>query len=217
MKTFLGISVVAAVVAIAAGLYAAGDGAAPKAGARWPQVFRQAKMTVIAQKLGLTSDQRAKLKAIRGETAEAVKAIQANSALTPEQKHAQVAAARHAGRAQMGTVLTDEQKGRLALIRSHPARLNDLAAQRVKRSMVANRLGLSPDQRTRIRDISTKTAAAVKSTRTDASLTPEAKHERMRQLAEASRTELRGILTPEQQTRLNRMRRRLLAPLGRLG
>jgi hypothetical protein len=217
MKKLLGIGVVAAVVAIAAGLNAAGVGVAPATRARWSQAFHRAKMNVIAHKLGLTADQRARRKAIRGQTAEAVKAIQANGALTLEQKQTQVAAARQAGRAQMGAVLTDQQKGRLAFMRSHPARLNALAAHRVRVGMVANRLGLSPDQRAKIRDINARTAAAVKPIRMDASLTPDAKHERVRQLVEASRTEIRGILTPEQQHRLNRMRRRLLAPLGPLG
>ncbi len=217
MKKLLGIGVVAAIVAIAAVVNAASGGMAPTLRARWPHAFQRAKMSVIAQKLGLTADQRGKLKAIRGQTVEAVKAIQANSALTPEQKQAQVAAARQAGRVQMGVVLTDEQKGKLAFIRNHPERLNVLATRRFKVGLVANRLGLSPDQRTKIRDINAKTAAAVKPIRMDASLPPEAKHARVRQLVEASRTEIRGILTPEQQIRLDRMRRRLLAPLGPLG
>ena len=88
---------------------------------------------------------------------------------------------------------------------------------RVRTGMVAKRLGLSPDQRAKIRDIRTKTAAAVQPVRTDASLTPEAKRAKVRELVEAGRTELRGVLTPGQQQKLQRIRRRLLAPLGPLG
>jgi len=53
--------------------------------------------------------------------------------------------------------------------------------------------------------------------RADASLTPEAKRAKVRELVEASRTEIHGVLTPEQEAKLQRIRRRLLAPLGPLG
>jgi len=206
--------------AAAAGGGAAGDPAAgqrPEGRARVAGAFHKAKMGVIADRLGLTADQRAKLKAIHSQTAATVQGIRANSALTAEQKQAQIAAARQGAKAGMKAVLTDEQLGKLALIRSHPRQLNELATRRVRMGMTANRLGLSPDQRAKIRDIAQKTAAAVKPVRQDPNLTPGAKREKVRQLVDASRTEIRGVLTAEQQERLQRMRRRLLAPLGPLG
>ena len=228
MKTNAKLEVMAVLAAGIIGLgaaAAAGDGAAgdapassvPGGHARWAAAFHRAKMGVVADRLGLTADQRAKLKDIRTRTASSVQAIRANSALTAEQKQAQVAAARQGAKAQMKAVLTDEQLGKLAFIRSHPRQLNELTTRRVKMGMAANRLGLSPDQRAKIRDITQKTAAAVKPVRQDPSLTPAAKREKVRQLVDASRTEIRGVLTAEQQVRLEHMRRRLLAPLGPLG
>jgi len=217
MKTNLKIGICAVVLAGAVGLGAAAAGEGPGGHARWKEAFHKAKMSVIANRLGLTADQRAKLKAIHTRTADAVKAIRANSALTAEQKQTQITAVRRGAKTQGKAVLTDEQLGKLALLRSHPRALNQLAVRRVRMGMVANRLGLSPDQRTQIREIAAKTAAAVKPVRQDPNLTPAAKQERVRQLVQASRAEIMGILTPAQQTRLNRMRRHLLAPLGPLG
>ena len=228
MKTNAKLEIFAVLVAGVIGLGAAavaggGSTGDPTAGpgaaghTRWANAFHRAKMGVIADRLGLTADQRTKLKAIRTQTASSVQAIRANSALTAEQKQAQVAAARMGAKTQMKAVLTDEQLGKLAFIRSHPRHLNELATRRMKMGMAANRLGLSPDQRAKIRDITQKTAAAVKPVRQDPNLTPAAKREKVRQLVDASRTEIRGVLTAEQQDRLQRMRRRLLAPLGPLG
>jgi Spy/CpxP family protein refolding chaperone len=217
MKTNLKWGVFVIVLGGAVGLGAAAAPTGPDGHARWARGFEKAKMSVIANRLGLTAEQRTKLKAIHTQTAAAVQAIRANSALSAGQKQAQIASARQGAKAQMRAVLTDAQRGQLAFLRSHPRRLNLMAARRLRMGVMANRLGLSPDQRAKIREIAAKTAAAVKPVRHDASLAPEAKRERVRQLVAASRTEIRGVLTPEQQQRLQRMRRRLLAPLGPLG
>jgi len=224
MKTSWKLGIVLVVAAGAVGLGAAAAGFGPAAAgmgpgghARWAAAFHRAKMGVIANRLGLTADQRAKLKAIRTQTGSNLQAIRANGALTAEQKQAQLAAARQGAKAQLKAVLTDEQLGKLAFLRNHPRQLNELATRRVKMGMAANQLGLSPDQRAKIRDITQKTAAAVKPVRQDPNLTPAARREKVRQLVDASRTEIRGVLTAEQQDRLQRMRRRLLAPLGPLG
>jgi Spy/CpxP family protein refolding chaperone len=217
MKKFLGISLGAAVIAIAACFGAESAGVAPFAGAQWPKTLKRAKMSILAERLGLTAEQKAQFKTVRTQTATAVKAIRANAALTAEQKRTQVRVAVQASREQMRTLLTPDQQAKLARLQSHPGRLNALAAMRVRTGMLANRLRLSPDQRAKIRDIRTQTADAVRPIRTNASLTPEAKRVKVRQLVEASRTEMRGVLTPKQQEKLQRIRQRLLAPLGPFG
>jgi Spy/CpxP family protein refolding chaperone len=174
-------------------------------------------MSIVAGRLGLTAEQKAQLKTIRDQTAEAVKAIRANAALTADQKRAQAVAAWKTSREQMRALLASDQQAKLAQIKSHPGRLNALAVSRVRMGLLANRLGLTPDQRAQIRDIHTKTVAAVNPIRADASLTPEAKQAKVRELVEASRTEIHVVLTPEQEAKLQRIRRRLLAPLGPLG
>lgn len=207
----------AAVIAIAACFGAESAGVAPFDRAQWPHALKRAKMSVLAERLGLTAEQKAQFKTIRTQTAAAVKDIKAKAALTAEQKQTQVRAAWQASREKMRTLLTPDQQARLAQLQKHPRRLKALAAMRVRLGMVANRLGLSPDQRAKIRDIRTQTAAAVQPIRKDASLTPEAKRAKVRELVEAGRTEMQGVLTPKQQKKLQRIRARLLAPLGPLG
>lgn len=217
MKKLPGISLCAAVIAMAVCFGAENGGVAPSARAQWPKDLKHAKMSIVAERLGLTAGQKAQFKALRAQTAATVKDIRANAALTPEQKRTQVRVALQSLREQMRTQLTPDQQAKLARIQRHPGRLNALAVTRLRTNLVAKRLGLNSDQRARIRDIRAKTAAAVQPVRADSSLTPEAKRAKVRQLVEAGRTELRGVLTPGQLQKLQRIRRHLLAPLGPLG
>lgn len=191
--------------------------AAAPAAHPWARAFRRAKMAVVADRLGLTDEQRAKLKSLRADTRASIQAIRANTALTPEQKQAQVVEAWRAGRTRMRAVLTDQQQGRLAQILSEPRRLNVQARMRLRMGMVANRLGLSPDQRSKIHAMHAQLVAALKPIRADASLTPEQRQAKVRGLVQANREQIRGVLNADQQAHLARMRRRLLAPLGPLG
>ncbi|OIR18986.1 LTXXQ motif protein [mine drainage metagenome] len=179
--------------------------------------FQAARMHVIADKLGLSADQRAKLKDIRKQTAATVQAVRANTALKPEQKRQQIAAVWRSSRVQMKSVLTDAQKGRLAQILSHPRRLNRMAAMRVRVIGMENRLGLSPDQRGRIQAIAHQTASALKPLRTDKTLAADARRAKIRELRQDEHKQILAVLTPEQTKQLGRMRHRMLAPLGPLG
>jgi len=218
MKTILGVSLLAASITIAAIAGTTGSATPPADHSGRPgQAFRHAKMAVVAERLGLNDAQKAKLKELRQQTATAVQAVQANTSLTEAQKAAQIKSLRGNARDQMRAVLTDDQRAKLAELRSHPRMLNGLAMHRMHLAMLARRLELTPDQRASIRDIQVKTMAAVKPIRADSNLTTEAKRAKVRELVQASRAQVRGLLTPEQQTKLERMRRRLLAPLGPLG
>jgi hypothetical protein len=121
MKTLAKIIVIAAGVAVAVPVTNAADAAAPAA--KHPRLralmVRKAVRERIAQRLGLTADQTAQLKAIRAKTAAAVKAIRADSALTPEQKKAKAREALQAARAEAGSVLTADQQAKMKKIRQH--------------------------------------------------------------------------------------------------
>ena len=75
-------------------------------------------MSIVAERLGLTAEQKAQLKAIRTQTAATVKDIRANAALTAEQKRTQVRVAQQSLREQMRTLLTPDQQAKLAQIQS---------------------------------------------------------------------------------------------------
>ncbi len=178
--------------------------------------FRHARAAVVAQRLGLSDAQKAQLKNMRSQLAAAVQGIRANHALTAEQARAQIAAARKASREPMRAVLTPDQQTRLAQMRSHPRMLRAMTLRRMRMAAVARRLDLTADQRTQIRDIRRQTLTAVKGIRDDAKLTPEQRKAKVREIVQNSRGQIRGVLSPDQQQRLQRMRRRLLARLGPL-
>jgi len=92
-----------------------------------------------------------------------------------------------------------------------------LAANRARMAAIADRIGLAPEQRAKLHEIHLKTAAAVKPIRADATLTPEQRRAKVREIVQASRTEARAVLTPEQQAKLGEIRKHLLRPLGPLG
>ena len=171
-------------------------------------------MGVIADRLRLTGDQRTKIKAAWRQTAEAAKAIRANAALTAEQQHEQIAALRKSTREQMRAMLTPEQQTKLAEIRNHPRMLHALAVRRVRAAAVANRLGLTTEQRAKIHNIRGATRAAVAQVRSDPALTPEQKRAKVRVLVKANRLEARGVLTPDQQKKLDGMRGHFQARLA---
>ncbi|HEY3755178.1 MAG TPA: hypothetical protein VGL42_03410 [Opitutaceae bacterium] len=72
----------------------------------------------LARRLGLTPDQLAQIKTIRGNTHTAMVAIRANPALTPDQRHEQIHTLRAASRQQMEALLTADQQAKLAKIRA---------------------------------------------------------------------------------------------------
>lgn len=72
----------------------------------------------VIQKLGLTDAQKAQLKAARASTVAAVKAIRADTTLTPEQKKAKVRETLQSARTQMRSALTPDQQAKLDQLRA---------------------------------------------------------------------------------------------------
>ncbi len=72
----------------------------------------------LAQKLGLSADQVAQLKATRAQTVAALKAIRADTSLTHEQKKTQFRAAIQTARQSMLAVLTPDQQAQLRALRT---------------------------------------------------------------------------------------------------
>ena len=83
------------------------------------------------------------------------------------------------------------------------------------RHRIAQRLGLSADQLSKLKEARAKTAAAVKAVRADPTLSPEQKKARVREAVQTARTEMRGVLTPEQQKQWKKMQNHLRARPGK--
>lgn len=80
---------------------------------------RAAAKSRFAAKLGLTADQMSKLKDLRLSNRQQRQAVLTNSALTNEQKQAQLAQIRQASQAQLATILTPEQLEKFHQMRRH--------------------------------------------------------------------------------------------------
>jgi hypothetical protein len=217
MKTPLGFSIFAAALAVAT---LAGEPRQPTAAPAIPaqrlQAIQRAKTAIIDQRLGLTDEQEAKVKAIRAQAAAAAKVVRENPALTPQQKREQLAAADQAAREQWRAQLTPDQLVKLGQITSHPQQLTALAVRRVRTAAIAREIGVTPEQQTSLRAIQSKTAAAVKAIRADATLAPAQQQAKVRELTQAGRKEVSGVLSAPQRMKLEQIRKRLLAPLGSL-
>ncbi len=82
------------------------------------------------------------------------------------------------------------------------------------RHRVAQQLGLSADQITQLKANRTAAAASIKAVRADPSLTPEQKHARVHEIVANTRTQMKSVLTPEQQAKLQELRARHQKPSG---
>ena len=73
----------------------------------------------LAKELGLTQDQKNKMKALHQSTRSQVQAIRNNSQLSNEEKHAQLQQLRQQQKTQMNSILTPGQQQKLAQIRKN--------------------------------------------------------------------------------------------------
>lgn len=74
------------------------------------------------------------------------------------------------------------------------------------RAHAARKLDLSADQRAQIKANGVRTREQLKALRADTSLTREQKRDRAREVLQSARNQFRGVLTPEQQAKLDQAR-----------
>lgn len=77
------------------------------------------------------------------------------------------------------------------------------------REQVVKTLGITPAQISQLRADRANTVAAVKSIRTDKSLTPDQRKAKIRAALQAGRAQLQAVLTPDQQAKFAHLRARL--------
>jgi hypothetical protein len=91
----------------------------------------------------------------------------------------------------------------------HPRLRALLQRRQAVRQHVAKKLDLSADQISQFKSERAKIGTEIKAIRADTSLTRDQKRAKLRETVQAARTELRGVLTPDQQTKVKHMRERL--------
>ncbi len=89
--------------------------------------------------------------------------------------------------------------------------LRALAARRAVQARVLKRLDLTAEQKTQLKAQRDATAGTLKAIRADQSLTREEKKAKAREVAQSARTQMRSLLTTDQQAKLDKMRERLRA------
>jgi Spy/CpxP family protein refolding chaperone len=93
------------------------------------------------------------------------------------------------------------------------AKFPRLRAMMIRRMAVAKRvakkLGLSSDQIAQLKALRQQAAGNIKGLRTDSTLTKEQKKAKALAVLQNTRTQMRGVLTADQQARLDQMRQRL--------
>jgi len=174
---------------------------------------------MIADRLGLTAEQKTKLEGLRQAQRTALDAVAEDKALSPEDRRAKVRGIMESNRDQMRAVLTPEQQEKMAMVREHfmrgrpggPTRFDrggrDFARQMRHRAMRAHQmmqhlrehraevLGLTDEQRAKMRQITFQ------------------HHEKAIALQKELRSELESVLTPEQKIKAREMKERH-GPMG---
>lgn len=78
----------------------------------------QHRLKRLSKRLNLTDDQKEKIQPILQDEERQMQSVEADSSLTPQQKHHQQRQIHIASRTQMDAILTDEQKKKLAPMRT---------------------------------------------------------------------------------------------------
>ncbi len=160
------------------------------------------KSASIFQRLNLTDDQRTKVQSILQNERSQVQAVRNNTSLTDEQKKQQIHDLRNTDHQQLLAILTPEQQAQLKQL--HAERNGRGAAFKAGRGFQA--LNLTDQQKQQLQPVFQSTRQQMQALRSDTTLTPEQKHEKMKAIRQNEMTQLKSILTPEQQQQLQQMR-----------
>lgn len=173
----------------------------------------QTQSTQSPGDLGLTPDQKAKMKSIHEGIRDQMRALRNDQSLTLEQRHEKARSLREATRQQVLGVLTPQQQ---ELMKNRVERRGKGFGERrgnrgfghgFGRGQVQDALGLSADQRSQINSIHESTRSQANAIRNDSTLSTDQKAEKIRSLHHSTRQQVSTILTPEQQQRIREHRR----------
>jgi len=175
---------------------------------------------MMAKQLNLTADQQAKLKSIRQQEHNEMKALKENKSLTADQLKTQRTELHKKYRTQSETVFTPEQKQQLAKWKSeHKGKegkgfKKDGQANHSKGDKGFQRgegfqkeLNLTQDQKDKMAKLRANSKTSFESIRKDQSLTDDQKKAKMMELRKQQSEQMKSILTPEQLEKMNSFRK----------
>lgn len=159
--------------------------------------------------IGLTEDQKGKLKSIHENSRSQMQALRADQSLTSEQRHEKARAIREATRQQVVGILTPQQQELMRNRRERGGRgpgREGMGKGFGRGADGANALNLSDNQRSQMKSIHESTRSQVSAIKNDAALTQEQKMEKIRSLHQSTRQQVSTILTPEQREKFRQHR-----------
>lgn len=156
------------------------------------------------QQLDLTAEQHAKVQSILQSERSQMQALRSNASLTDEQRKQQVRELRQNDHQQLLAVLTPEQQARLKQL--HSERKGRREGFRAGRRFQA--LNLTEQQKQQLQPVFQSTRQQMQALRSDSTLTPEQRRERMKEIRQNQMAQMKSILTPEQQQQLQQKRGR---------
>lgn len=153
----------------------------------------------IADKLGLTEDQKAQIKTIVEKYREQIRQVM-QSSLTQDEKRTQAQALRQEMRGAIEQVLTPEQREKA---RQMLANAGKQMKQRFHECL--KKLDLSAEQTDKIKSIREAGMEKVRAIKVDTTLSAEEKRSRVQVIRKETHEQVMSVLTPEQRAKLSQM------------
>ena len=156
--------------------------------------------------LNLSEAQKAQLKTNREANKAKMEALDKQDNLTVKEMRARKTALMQEQKAQMESILTAEQKSKIAADRSAMAgKRKNMDGQRGE--AMKEKLGLSNDQAAKLKAQNEATREKVKSIQANQSLSADQKKEQMKAVKDAANAERKNILTAEQIKKMEEMKK----------
>lgn len=160
----------------------------------------------IYDALNLTDDQKAKWQAVVTKKNEEIRKLHEDNTLSRPEKMAKLRSIRDSIIAEMNKILTPEQQKKLAQLKEEQHK--KFAQMRQGKQQGVNPmkdLNLTDDQKSKIEAIRQGKRKEAEAVRSDASLSPEQKAEKIKGIQKKTMDETKKILTPEQQKKYEAM------------
>lgn len=172
------------------------------------------------QQLNLTTDQQAKVKALREDFQKQVQDLRSQN-LSEDDRRTKMQTLRQQQRTQMDAILTPDQKTQLDKLRSQRQEQmgdqrngNDSTGRHNRQSFnnhkagrdLQKELNLTSDQQAKIKDIRTDFKSKAQTIRNDQSLTQDQKKAKFHELMQQQQEQMKTVLTKEQQEKWQQLR-----------
>lgn len=161
----------------------------------------------MAQQLNLTDLQKTQIQGFKQAERQQALSIKQETSFTPEQKRDKFRELRASTHQQVLGVLTPDQQQQMKQLRSRHDGMGRGKGAGMGRGMgPMAKLNLTDDQRAKIQPILQSSRQQAHAVRNDATLTPEQKQAKLRDIRQDTMTQMNSLLTPDQQQQWQQMR-----------